>query len=132
MTGQPRTRPHSTEPSDDAYAGDESPLDLNELESPDSLFTGGPIRDRLLDIVTGIRVPTKVSDIADLADFADCDTETARDYLEWFDEIGMVYRPDGHPVRYERNDAYFHWRPVGRDGVTEMCVETNEKHCIEY
>jgi predicted ArsR family transcriptional regulator len=100
-----------TDIPDDAHAGDESPPDLDELESPDSLFKSGPIRERLLDIVTGLRTPTKVSDIADLAD---CDTETARNYLEWFDEMGMVHRHDGRPVRYKRNDAYFQWRRIDR------------------
>jgi predicted ArsR family transcriptional regulator len=100
-----------TDIPDDAYEGDESPPDLDALESPESLFTGGPIRERLLDVVTGLRTPTKVSAIAELAD---CDPETARDYLEWFDEMGMVHRHDGRPVRYERNDAYFQWRRIDR------------------
>ena len=100
-----------TDIPDDAYADDESRPDFDELESPDSLIKGGPIRERLLDVVTGLRTPTKVSAIAE---FADCDTETARDYLEWFDEMGMVHRHDGRPVRYERNDAYFQWRRIDR------------------
>ena len=93
----------------DAYDGEETPPNLDELESPDSLLKGGPIRERLLDIVVGLRTPTKVSTIAERAD---CDTETARDYLEWFDEMGMVHRHDGRPIRYERNDAYFQWRRI--------------------
>ena len=100
-----------TDIPDDAYDGDESPPDLDELESTDSLFTGGPIRERLLDVVTGLRTPTTVSTIAALAD---CDSETARSYLEWFDEMGMVHRQGGRPVRYERNDAYFQWRRIDR------------------
>ena len=100
-----------TDIPDDAYSGDESPPDIDELESPESLLKGGPIRERLLDVVTGLRTPTKVSAIADLAD---CGTETARDYLAWFDEMGMVHRHDGRPVRYERNDAYFQWRRIDR------------------
>jgi predicted ArsR family transcriptional regulator len=100
-----------TDIPDEAYEGDESPPDLDELESPDALVESGPIRERLLDVVTGLRTPTKVAEIADLAD---CDTETARDYLEWFDEMGMVHRHDGRPVRYERNDAYFQWRRIDR------------------
>jgi len=95
----------------DAYGGEESPPDLDALESPDSLLKGGSIRERLLDVVIGLRTPTKVSMIANRAD---CDTETARDYLEWFDEMGMVQRHDGRPVRYERNDAYFQWRRIDR------------------
>ena len=98
-----------TDIPDDAYDGEGSPPDLDGLESPESLLKGGPIRERLLDVVVGLRTPTKVSTIAERAD---CDTETARDYLEWFDEMGMVHRHDGRPVRYERNDAYFQWRRI--------------------
>ena len=100
-----------TDIPDDAYDGTESPPDPDALESPESLFTGGATRERLLDVVVGLRTPTKVSTVAERAD---CDTETARDYLEWFAEMGMVHRHDGRPVRYERNDAYFQWRRIDR------------------
>ena len=98
-----------TDIPNEAYTDKESPPDLDGLDSLDTLFKSGPIRERLLDVVVGLRTPTKVSRIADRAD---CDTETARDYLEWFDEMGMVHRHDGRPVRYERNDAYFQWRRI--------------------
>lgn len=119
-----------TDIPDDAYTDDESPPDLDDLESPDSLLKGGSIRERLLDVVTGLRTPTKVSDIADLAD---CDTETARDYLEWFDEMGLVHRHDGRPVRYERNDAYFQWRRIDRirDEYTEQEIVEALSDAIE-
>jgi predicted ArsR family transcriptional regulator len=100
-----------TDIPDDVYAGEESPLDLNTVESPDSLLKGGSTRERLLDVLVGLRTPMKISTIAERAD---CDTETARDYLKWFDEMGMVQRHDGRPIRYERNDAYFHWRRIDR------------------
>jgi len=100
-----------TDTPDDAHDGDESPPDLDALESPESLLRGGPIRERLLDVVVGLRTPTKVSTIAESAE---CDTETAREYLEWFDEMGMVSRYDGRPVRYTRNNAYLRWRRVDR------------------
>ena len=111
ITGNEVSRVDITDIPDGAYTGDESPPDLDEFESADSLLKSGPIRGRLLDVVTGLHTPTKVSDIAALAD---CDTGTARDYLEWFDEMGLVHRHDGRPVRYERNDAYFQWRRIDR------------------
>jgi hypothetical protein len=40
--------------------------------------------------------------------------ETAREYLQWFDEMGMVHRQDGRPVRYARNDGYVQWRRIDR------------------
>lgn len=100
-----------TEIPDDAYADDSSSPDRADDTAAAQLFTDGPIRERLLDVVTGLHTPTKVAAIADRAD---CDTETARDYLEWFDEMGVVHRQDGRPVRYERNDAYFRWRRISR------------------
>lgn len=100
-----------TDIPEEAYDGTESPPDLTELESPETVFTDGPIRERLLDVITGLRTPTKVSDIAD---FAGCGTETARNYLAWFNEMCMVHRHNGRPVRYERNDAYFQWRRIDR------------------
>lgn len=100
-----------TDIPDAAYDGEESPPNFDSLTSPESLLKGGPIRERLLDVVVGLRRPTKVSTIADRAD---CDTETAREYLRWFDEMGTVQRHDGRPVRYERNDAYFRWRRIDR------------------
>ncbi|WP_435099905.1 DUF7342 family protein [Halorubrum sp. N11] len=100
-----------TDIPEEAYGSEESPPDLTELESPGALLKDGPIRERLLDVITGLRTPTKVSEIADLAD---CGTETARDYLAWFDEMGMVHRHDGRPVRFERNNAYFQWRRIDR------------------
>lgn len=107
----------------EAYDGDETPPDLDELESPEALLREGPIRERLLDVITGLRTPTRVSDAADRAD---CDTETARDYLKWFDEMGLVQRHDGRPVRYERNDAYFRWRRVER-----IRTEYTEQEIVE-
>ena len=100
-----------TDITGDAYDGEESPPELDALESPGSILKSGSIRERLLDVVIGLRTPAKVSTIAERAD---CDTETARDYLEWFDEMRMVQRHDGRPIRYERNDAYFQWRRIDR------------------
>jgi predicted ArsR family transcriptional regulator len=119
-----------TDIPDDAYEGDDSPPDLDELESPASLLTDGPIRERLLDVVTGLRTPTKVSEVAALVD---CDAETARDYLAWFDEMGMVHRYDGRPVRYERNDAYFEWRRIDhiRDRYTDQEIAEALADAIE-
>ena len=112
-----------TDIPEDAYTGEESPPDLDAVASPDALLKGGSIRERLFDVVVGLRTPTKVSAIAEQAD---CDPETARDYLEWFDEMGMVQRHDGRPVRYERNDAYFQWRHINR-----ICEDYSEQEIVD-
>jgi predicted ArsR family transcriptional regulator len=88
---------------------DEEVPDFDAWESPEGLLKGGPTRERMLDVVLQLREPAKVSDIAERAD---CDTETARDYLEWFTRMGVVCELPGRPVRYERNDSYLNWRRV--------------------
>lgn len=49
-----------------------------------------------------------------IADRIDCDTETARDYLEWFADAGIVREHSGRPVRYELNRSYLRWRRIER------------------
>ena len=88
---------------------DEEPPEFDAWESPEELLKGGPTRERMLDVVLQVREPTKVSVIAKRAD---CDTETARDYLEWFTEMGIVRELSGRPIRYERNNSYLKWRSV--------------------
>jgi predicted ArsR family transcriptional regulator len=88
---------------------DEEPPDFSTLDSPTAVLTDHPIRERLFDVLLQLRDPTKVSVIAERAD---CDTETARDYLEWFAAMGMVREYEGRPTRYQRNDAYLQWRRI--------------------
>ncbi len=88
---------------------DEPPPDFTDWTDPEELLEGVPIRERLLDVVVQVRTPTKVSTIAERAG---CDTETAREYLRWFAEMGIVREHTGRPVRYERNDSYLWWRRV--------------------
>jgi hypothetical protein len=107
-----------TDIPEDAREAGETPPDLGELEPPEELVTGGPVRERLYDVLLQLREPTKVSTVAERAD---CDTETARNYLQWFTELGMATEHAGRPVRYERNDSYFRWRRIDRlrDRYTE-------------
>lgn len=94
---------------DELSGTDEEPPAFEAWTSPDDLLAGGPTRERILDVVLQVREPTKVSTIADRAD---CDPETARDYLEWFTDMGIVRERPGRPVRYERNESYLTWRRV--------------------
>jgi predicted ArsR family transcriptional regulator len=90
---------------------DEEPPDFDALDDPDTLLTDQPIRERMLDVVFQLREPTPVAAIADRVD---CDTETARNYLEWFAEAGIVREHPDRPVRYESNRSYLRWRRVER------------------
>ncbi len=77
----------------------------------DTPFDGDDVEQRLYGAVLQIRSPTTAGDIADQVG---CDPKTARKYLQWFSNLGIVTRHDGHPVTYERNDAYFEWRRINR------------------
>ena len=90
---------------------DERPPDFDAWEEPDSLLTDRPIRERMLDTVFQLREPTAVAIVADRIN---CDTETARDYLEWFADAGIVREHPGRPVRYELNRSYLRWRRIER------------------
>jgi hypothetical protein len=98
---------------------DEEPPDFDAWESPEELLKGGSTRERLLDVVMQLREPTKVSTIAERAD---CDTETARNYLTWFTEMGIVRELSDRPIRYQRNESYLQWRRV--EQIREEYSET--------
>lgn len=94
---------------DDVPGPNEVPPDFTTWETPEDVLKDRPTRERMLDVIMQLRTPTKVAEIADRVD---CDTETARDYLEWFTSMGMTREIPGRPVRYERNDSYLRWRRV--------------------
>ena len=98
-----------TDTPNDIRDEDEEPPDFEEWDDPEAVLKGGPIRERMLDVMLQVREPTKVAAIAKRAD---CDTETARDYLEWFAEMGIVREIEGRPIQYERNESYWKWRRV--------------------
>lgn len=87
----------------------ETPPSFDDLDSPETVLKGGPTRERLLDVLVQTREPTRVAEIADRAD---CDPETARDYLSWFTEMGIAEEHEGRPVRYERSESFLRWRRV--------------------
>jgi predicted ArsR family transcriptional regulator len=93
----------------DVRNSEETPPDFDAWEDPDELLKRGPTRERVLDVSLQLREPTTVADVAERAD---CNTETARDYLEWFAEMGIVREHSGRPVRYELNRSYLRWRRI--------------------
>lgn len=90
---------------------------MSNSESPDGppffedAFRSDDVEQRIYGTILQTREPTAASAIADVAD---CDPKTARKYLGWFSELGIVTRHNGHPVTYERNDAYFEWRRINQ------------------
>ena len=91
----------------DGTGKDAEPPDFEEWSDPEESLKQGPTRERVLDVVLQLHEPTKVSVVAERAD---CDPETARDYLRWFADMGVARESPGRPVRYERNDSYLRWR----------------------
>jgi hypothetical protein len=77
----------------------------------DDPFSSDDVEQRIYGTILQTREPTTASAIADNAD---CGPKTARKYLGWFDDLGIVTRHDGYPATYERNDAYFEWRQVNQ------------------
>lgn len=86
--------------------------DSTSTDGPPSVadpFRADDVEQRIFGTVLGIREPATGSAIAERVE---CDPKTARKYLNWFADLGIVTRHDGHPSTYERNDAYFEWRHV--------------------
>lgn len=87
------------------------PPDFDSLTSPGELARGERTRDDFFDAVLGLDSPATISDIADRAGHG---TDAAREYLEWFERMGIVTQVTESPVTYERNQEYLRWRRVQR------------------
>ncbi|WP_252699697.1 DUF7342 family protein [Natronosalvus vescus] len=85
---------------------DTSPL---SVENP---FPKGSVERQLYDAIAQADKPFTV---ATLAEHADCDPVTTREYLRSFTSLGVVLEQGGSPPVYERNDGYFEW-----DTITEL------------
>lgn len=111
----------------DVRTSEETPPDFDAWENPEELLKGLPTRERVLDVVLQLRDPTAVADVAERAD---CNTETARNYLEWFAEMGIAREHSGRPVRYELNRSYLRWRRIEKIRATfteeEIVAELKE------
>ncbi|GGL68197.1 DUF7342 family protein [Halocalculus aciditolerans] len=68
-------------------------------------------RDRLYRVALQLTEPTRVRAIAERADVS---KETARDYLQWFAELGVVEQTNTSPDEFTRNEQYFEWRRIER------------------
>jgi DNA-binding transcriptional regulator GbsR (MarR family) len=75
----------------------------------DRPFDGEDTKQRVYGAVLHARDPMTA---AELAERADCSTESVRTHLSFYADLGIVITHEGRPVRYERNDDYFEWRRV--------------------
>ena len=85
--------------------------DFDDLVPPDELVSGDRTRDDFFDAVLGLDSPATASEVADLAGHG---VDAAREYLDWFERMGVVTRVTASPATYERNQAYLKWRRVQR------------------
>lgn len=97
-------------------SGPESTNGLPPFEDP---FDGEDVEQRIYGTVLQTREPTTASAVAERAE---CDPKTARKYLDWFTDLGVVTRHEGRPTTFERNDAYFEWRRIDQL-ATETSLE---------
>ena len=85
------------------------PPDFDALASPDELVHGDRTRDDFLDAVLGLDSPATADEVAERAGHG---VDAAREYLDWFDRMGIVTQVTDSPATYERNQAYLNWRRV--------------------
>jgi hypothetical protein len=83
--------------------------DFDTLTPPDELVRGERTRDDFFDAVLGLDRPATAGDVAELAGHG---VDAAREYLDWFERMGIVRRVTDSPATYERNQAYLNWRRV--------------------
>ena len=97
---------------------------LRIQQSPFPLFfRGDDVEQRVYGTILRTREPATASVIAERVD---CDPKTARKYLRWFADLGIVTRHDGYPTTYERNDAYFEWRRINHLAAEHSVDELQE------
>lgn len=85
--------------------------DFDELTPPEEVVRGDRTRDDFFDAVLGLDSPATVGDVADHAGHG---VDAAREYLSWFERMGIVVRVTDSPATYERNQEYLNWRRVQR------------------
>lgn len=83
--------------------------DFDAFADPTALVRGERTRDDFLDAVLGLAEPATVSEVAERAGHG---VDAAREYLEWFEEMGIVTRVADSPTAYQRNQSYLNWRRV--------------------
>ena len=97
--------------------------DFDALTPPEEVVRGDRTRDDFFDAVLGLDSPATASEVAELAGRG---VDAAREYLEWFERMGIVTQLTESPATYERNQSYLNWRRVQRlreDYTTEELLD---------
>lgn len=82
---------------------------FDNLVPPEELVSGDRTRDDFFDAVLGLDSPATAGEVAGLAGHG---VDAAREYLEWFERMGIVTQVTDSPTTYERNQEYLNWRRV--------------------
>jgi hypothetical protein len=82
---------------------------FDDFVPPEELVSGDRTRDDFFDAVLGLDSPATAGEVADLAGHG---VDAAREYLEWFERMGIVTQVTDSPATYERNQEYLNWRRV--------------------
>jgi hypothetical protein len=85
--------------------------DFDRLVPPEELVAGDRTRDDFFDAVLGLDNPATAGEVAELAGHG---VDAAREYLEWFERMGIVRQVADSPATYERNQEYLNWRRIQR------------------
>jgi hypothetical protein len=83
--------------------------DFDDLVPPAELVSGDRTRDDFFDAVLGLDSPATASEVAELAGHG---VDATREYLAWFERMGIVTQVTDSPATYERNQEYLNWRRV--------------------
>jgi predicted ArsR family transcriptional regulator len=85
--------------------------DFDALTDPTDLVRGERTRDDFFDAVLALDEPATVEEVAELAGHG---RDAAREYLDWFERMGIVERVSERPATYRLNREYLVWRRVQR------------------
>jgi hypothetical protein len=99
-------------PGDDLKADPgerETTPEFDALTPPDELVRGERTRDDVFDAVLQLNEPATVTDVAERADHG---PDATREYLEWFERMGIVKNVGTSPATYRLNREYLTWRRV--------------------
>lgn len=81
--------------------------DFDTLDDPAAVVRQGHTRDKIYTTVLQLTEPATVADIADRSEVG---SDATRQYLRWFEDMGLVHQVSDHPEKYVRNQDYLRWR----------------------
>lgn len=106
---------------------DPAPSETALAEERDEWTESQDTRHRIRSVVTGLRTPATVGEIADRAA---CSPNAARKHLAELLDMGVVREANGNDsTRYVRNEAYVRWRranELARTNTIEALLDTLE------